>query len=56
MDSALTRTVPYIRNTTRSEITFMTPEQRRRNRITGLILAVIVFAIMGWVFYRGGIG
>lgn len=34
----------------------MTPEQRRRNCITGLILAAIVFAIMGWVIVRGGIG
>jgi len=34
----------------------MTPEQRRRNRRTGLILAAIVVAIIAWVFYRGGIG
>jgi len=32
----------------------MTPEQRRRNRITGLILAAIVAAIMVWTFLRGG--
>lgn len=33
----------------------MTPEQRRRNRRTALILAVIVAAIMAWVFMRAGI-
>ncbi|MCQ9617720.1 cytochrome oxidase small assembly protein [Paenalcaligenes niemegkensis] len=32
----------------------MTPEQRKRNRITGFILAVIVVAIMIWTFLRGG--
>lgn len=32
----------------------MTPEQRRRNRITGLILAAIVAAIMVSTFLRGG--
>jgi predicted nucleic acid-binding Zn ribbon protein len=31
----------------------MTPEQRRRNRRTGLILAVIVIAIIAWTFLRG---
>lgn len=31
----------------------MTPEQRRRNRKTGLILAVIVIVIIGWTFLRG---
>jgi len=31
----------------------MTPEQRRRNRRTGLILAVIVLAIIAWTFVRG---
>ncbi len=30
----------------------MTPEQRRRNRRTGLILAVIVIAIIVWSFLR----
>jgi hypothetical protein len=30
----------------------MTPEQRRRNRRTGLILAVIVIAIIAWSFLR----
>lgn len=30
----------------------MTPEQRRRNRRTGLILAVIVIAIIVWSFVR----
>ena len=34
----------------------MTPEQRRRNRNLGLVLAIIVFSIMGWVIYRGGVG
>ena len=33
----------------------MTPEQRRRNRNLGLILAVIVAAIMAWVFFRTGL-
>lgn len=32
----------------------MTPEQRKRNRTTGLILAAIVIAIMVWTFLRGG--
>ncbi|HEY9281608.1 MAG TPA: cytochrome oxidase small assembly protein [Eoetvoesiella sp.] len=32
----------------------MTPDQRRRNRRTGLILAVIVIAIIAWSFVRGG--
>ncbi len=31
----------------------MTPEQRRRNRRTGLILAVCVLAILIWTFVRG---
>ncbi|MCI2808361.1 cytochrome oxidase small assembly protein [Eoetvoesiella caeni] len=31
----------------------MTPEQRRRNRRTGIILAIIVIGIMAWVFLRG---
>ncbi|HWK61108.1 MAG TPA: cytochrome oxidase small assembly protein [Eoetvoesiella sp.] len=31
----------------------MTPEQRRRNRNTGLILAAIVIAILAWSFVRG---
>ena len=31
----------------------MTPEQRRRNRNTGLILAAIVIAILVWSFVRG---
>jgi len=30
----------------------MTPEQRQRNRKTGLILAVIVAAILVWSFVR----
>ncbi|MDQ8030716.1 cytochrome oxidase small assembly protein [Bordetella genomosp. 1] len=32
----------------------MTPEQRRRNRIAGLILLVFVLAVFGWTFLRGG--
>lgn len=35
--------------------TAMTPEQRRRNRTLGLILAVIVIAIMAWAFFRAGL-
>jgi len=31
----------------------MTPEQRRRNRIGGIILAIIVIAIFVWTFLRG---
>ncbi len=31
-----------------------TPQQRRRNRLMGIILAVIVLAIYAWVFLRGG--
>lgn len=31
----------------------MTPEQRRRNRKTGLLLALVVIAIMAWIFIRG---
>jgi len=30
----------------------LTPEQRRRNRRTGLILAAVVIAIMVWSFVR----
>lgn len=30
-----------------------TPQQRRRNRIMGIILAIIVAAIYAWVFLRG---
>lgn len=33
----------------------MTPEQRRRNRNLGLVLAVIVVAIMVWAFFRMGL-
>ncbi|WP_233154737.1 cytochrome oxidase small assembly protein [Candidimonas nitroreducens] len=33
----------------------MTPEQRRRSRRTGLILAIIAIAIFAWCFYRGGL-
>lgn len=31
----------------------MTPEQRRRNRIAGIVLAIIVIAIFAWTFLRG---
>lgn len=31
----------------------MTPEQRRRNRIAGIILAIFVIAIFAWTFLRG---
>ena len=30
-----------------------TPQQRRRNKILGIILAIIVAAIYAWVFFRG---
>ncbi|WP_397476239.1 cytochrome oxidase small assembly protein [Pusillimonas sp.] len=33
----------------------MTPEQRRRNRIGGIILAIIVIAIFAWTFLRGSV-
>jgi hypothetical protein len=32
----------------------MTPEQRRRNRIAGLVLLVLVVAIFAWSMFRGG--
>lgn len=31
----------------------MTPEQRRRNKIAGLILLAIVLAVFAWTFFRG---
>lgn len=31
----------------------MTPEQRRRNRIVGLILVVFVAAVFAWTLLRG---
>lgn len=31
----------------------MTPEQRRRNRIVGLVLLALVAAIFAWTFFRG---
>jgi hypothetical protein len=31
----------------------MTPEQKRRNRITGLILFAVVVAIFAWTLIRG---
>jgi len=31
----------------------MTPEQRRRNRTTGLILALVVSALFAWALWRG---
>ncbi len=33
----------------------MTPEQRRRNRRTGLILAIFAVAILVWTFVRGNV-
>lgn len=33
--------------------TVMTPEQRRRNRIAGVILLLFVLAVFGWTFLRG---
>ena len=32
----------------------MTPEQRRKNRRTGIILAIIVIAIMIWTVWGDG--
>ncbi|KCB48439.1 coiled-coil domain-containing protein 56 protein [Bordetella hinzii 1277] len=31
----------------------MMPQQRRRNRIAGLILLAFVLAVFGWTFVRG---
>ncbi|WP_279628478.1 hypothetical protein [Bordetella genomosp. 12] len=31
----------------------MTAQQRRRNRVAGLILLLFVLAIFGWTFVRG---
>lgn len=31
----------------------MTPEQRRRNRITGLLLLIFVLAIFAWAMFKG---
>lgn len=31
----------------------MTPEQRRRNKIAGLILLVFVIAVFAWTVFRG---
>jgi len=32
----------------------MTPEQRRRNLRTALILVAVVAALFAWALYRGG--
>ncbi len=32
----------------------MTPEQRRKNRHTAIVLVIIVIAIIAWTFLRGG--
>ncbi|HTK01782.1 MAG TPA: cytochrome oxidase small assembly protein [Bordetella sp.] len=32
----------------------MTPEQRRSNRIIGLVLLVFVVAIFAWAMFKGG--
>lgn len=31
----------------------MTPEQRRRNKRTALVLVIVVASIMAWTFFRG---
>ncbi|WP_232462469.1 cytochrome oxidase small assembly protein [Bordetella genomosp. 9] len=31
----------------------MTPEQRRRNRIAGVVLLVIVVAVFAWTIFKG---
>lgn len=31
----------------------MTPEQRRRNRIIGLVLLVFVVAVFAWAMFKG---
>lgn len=33
----------------------MTPEERRRNVITGVLLAAIALALMVWTFVRGSL-
>lgn len=33
-------------------LTMKTPEQRRRNRKTGLFLLLFVVAVFGWVIYK----
>ncbi|TFL15695.1 hypothetical protein CSC67_02935 [Pusillimonas caeni] len=54
MDRALAGAVPYLRDAARGQVkNIMTPEQRRRNRIAGIILAIIVIAIFAWTFVRG---
>jgi hypothetical protein len=32
----------------------MTPEQRRRNKIIGLVLLVFVLAVFAWAMFKGG--
>ncbi len=32
----------------------MTPEQRRKNRNTGIALLIVVIAVIAWTFWRGG--
>ncbi|WP_217906518.1 cytochrome oxidase small assembly protein [Bordetella genomosp. 11] len=32
----------------------MTPEQRRRNRIIGLVLLAFVVAVFAWAMFKGG--
>jgi hypothetical protein len=32
---------------------YMTPEQRRRNRIVGLVLLGLVLAVFAWTIFRG---
>ena len=63
MDGAVARPVPHFRNAARSQVSAdpnpatgsmaMTPEQRRRNKIAGLVLLVFVIAVFAWTVFRG---
>jgi len=55
MDRPLAGAVPHLRYAACGQVNNMTPEQRRRNRIAGIILAIIVIAIFGWTFLRGSV-
>jgi|GEM_PF-561196 len=54
MDTAVSGAVPYLRDAARSEIVVlvMTPEQRRSNRKTALVLAVVIAVIFAWAWVR----